>query len=90
MKLFIKNMKGPGCVEWLAAVLLEFNIPQPQKGELGEVILPLDTPPTLIASFKERLANHGFFIIFDRKSEARFVQNVEWRYVTDRKLFEVH
>lgn len=68
MKLFIKNMKGPGCVEWLAAVLLEFNIPQPQKGELGEVILPLDTPPTLIASFKERLANHGFFIIFDRKN----------------------
>ncbi len=68
MKLFIKNMKGPACVQWLGDVLEEFNIPKPAKMEIGEVILPLDTPPELIARFKERLAHNGLTIIFDRKN----------------------
>lgn len=61
-------MKGQECLTWLASVLEDFRIPQPNQLQLGEVILPIDTPPELIALFKERLGEHGLAIIFDRKN----------------------
>lgn len=61
-------MKGTACLNWLAGVLEELNIPQPHQLELGELILPIDTPPELITRFKEKLSDHGLSIIFDRKN----------------------
>ncbi len=68
MKLSVKNMVCPRCVESVSDILTGMNLPEANV-ELGVVELNRKFTDSEIAIFSERLQTKGFELIFDRESE---------------------
>jgi AraC family transcriptional regulator len=68
MKLSIKNMVCPRCVESVSDILTGMNMPDASV-DLGSVELDRQLTETEISRFSERLSDRGFELVFDRETE---------------------
>lgn len=68
MKLSVKNMVCPRCVESVNTILTEMNVGEAEV-ELGKVSLGRSMTAQQIDRFKEKLENRGFELIYDRETE---------------------
>ncbi len=82
MKLSIKNMVCPRCVESVSGILAGMNLPEAEV-ELGSVVLNRQMTEAELSQFSEQLTHRGFELIFDRETEiindvkAALIQYVE-------------
>ncbi len=68
MKLSVKNMVCPRCVESVSDILVGMDLPEASV-ELGYVELDRKLTDTELAIFGDRLQTKGFELIFDRETE---------------------
>jgi AraC family transcriptional regulator len=68
MKLSIKNMVCPRCIESVSGILKDLNIPDAHV-ELGRAELERTLPEEELNKLDSRLRDKGFELIFDRETE---------------------
>lgn len=82
MKLAIKNMVCPRCIESVSGILQELSIPS-SSVELGLAETDRKLTPDEIEELSRQLKQRGFELIFDRETElVNVVKSVLIKYIT--------